>query len=439
MDSTLPLKRVKHSREAMFDFKLFFGDLVDDEEKETYRKHRIDFYSLFHNKSCEDFSDVKGVLFLTFSLSRELLQPLIKAKIPVVVASDCSSNIEEPILQTSKSNPNYLVYFPRKKVMSYCCSSFHPKLILIKFSSFLRVVIGSGNLLEQDWIVWENIFMMKDYPFRLPSKSTHMADQLKHFLSFIFDSKYDSIKNFLDLDLREYDCSESQFYLVPSLPSRWTLGSDFNYGLNQLKTIYSTHKPKTLFTPENVSFLYVTSSVGNLQSKFILDFVQCFFEKSKEPLNFDQKEKILSKTKVYYPSRNFTEKSKYGVKSASCLFLSRDHYETFKFQKRVLRQFERKSKENTRIPHLKIFIISNNGEELNDDSIIYIGSHNFTQAAWGRLELDQSQVCINNYELGIIVPPLKNSTLAKQALLNQFDLKLDTEGFDENIKPYFSN
>jgi hypothetical protein len=40
---------------------------------------------------------------------------------------------------------------------------FHSKLWLIRFSTFLRVVIGTGNQHTNDWIVWLNSFWYQDF------------------------------------------------------------------------------------------------------------------------------------------------------------------------------------------------------------------------------------------------------------------------------------
>ena len=46
---------------------------------------------------------------------------------------------------------------------------------------------------------------------------------------------------------------------------------------------------------------------------------------------------------------------------------------------------------------------------IDDDTIIYLGSHNLTKAAWGKFVKNYSKYCLNNYELGILFPPVKNS------------------------------
>lgn len=43
---------------------------------------------------------------------------------------------------------------------------FHTKLWLIKFDTFLRVVICTGNQHAEDWIVWLNAFWYQDFPLK---------------------------------------------------------------------------------------------------------------------------------------------------------------------------------------------------------------------------------------------------------------------------------
>jgi len=43
---------------------------------------------------------------------------------------------------------------------------FHSKVWLIKFDSFLRVVIGTGNQHINDWMVWLNAYWYQDFPLK---------------------------------------------------------------------------------------------------------------------------------------------------------------------------------------------------------------------------------------------------------------------------------
>jgi tyrosyl-DNA phosphodiesterase-1 len=50
---------------------------------------------------------------------------------------------------------------PKKNTNSY--GVFHPKLWILKFDNFIRIVIGSANLSVDDWRIWSNTFWMKDF------------------------------------------------------------------------------------------------------------------------------------------------------------------------------------------------------------------------------------------------------------------------------------
>jgi hypothetical protein len=40
---------------------------------------------------------------------------------------------------------------------------FHMKIWIIKFNTFLRIVIGTGNQHVNDWVVWLNGYWYKDF------------------------------------------------------------------------------------------------------------------------------------------------------------------------------------------------------------------------------------------------------------------------------------
>lgn len=437
-------KSKKETKELEFNFDLFLGDLQEDDQP-LRGKHTRDFYSLFEEtngtaKTSPRFTQIDSVVLLTFAVSRELLQPLLEKGFPVILASDCSMNIEDAILQVDAEFPNFIKFFPRKKFFAYSSSSFHPKLMLIKFKSFLRVVIGSGNLLEQDWIVWENAFVTRDYPLTVKAKPSEFSKQIDEYLSFVFGDKMDFVQSFAGLKISEFEMKESQFCLVSSLPGRWKNDEPQKYGVSELRRILGVHPPQTAFTLENMSVYYLTSSLGALNWKLITDFASSFLAKpfAKLKPSFEEKEQIIGNFNVIFPSQKFVENSKFGTKSASCLFLDKDNFESFKFQKRAMKQYRKNSEKHNLVSHVKLFLVSNSGSAINDDTVIYVGSHNFTSAAWGRFEHDRTAVFVNNYELGIVIPPMKNSAKAKQKLVSKFDINFEVVGFGKYDEPYFS-
>lgn len=51
---------------------------------------------------------------------------------------------------------------------------------------------------------------------------------------------------------------------------------------------------------------------------------------------------------------------------------------------------------------------------INDDTSIYLGSHNFSPSAWGHIDHEQEAVSINNWEFGVVFGPQKDSKAMKE-------------------------
>lgn len=62
--------------------------------------------------------------------------------------------------------------------------------------------------------------------------------------------------------------------------------------------------------------------------------------------------------------------------------------------------------------HVKFFV-SMIDKKITDDSVVYLGSHNFTKAAWGKYFNNFKHYQVNNYELGVYFPPKPNSAALK--------------------------
>ena len=76
-------------------------------------------------------------------------------------------------------------------------------------------------------------------------------------------------------------------------------------------------------------------------------------------------------------------------------------------------------------------------ETIDDNTVIYLGSHNLSWAAWGR-ELKNKTQRITNSEIGLIFLPKKGSQKQKSKLISQLSFKLSSEPFKSN-KPFLIN
>lgn len=103
---------------------------------------------------------IESVFMSTFGFESELLEPIAEMGCNFILSNDRSG--EESTERCYNGYPNWTVVFPLKKTKGY--SVYHSKLWLIKFSKFLRVVVGTGNLHLADWAVWSNAFWWRDFP-----------------------------------------------------------------------------------------------------------------------------------------------------------------------------------------------------------------------------------------------------------------------------------
>lgn len=120
--------------------------------------------------------------------------------------------------------------------------------------------------------------------------------------------------------------------------------------------------------------------------------------------------------------------------------MKRINYENYKFQSDCLRKYNcrKDDKDKYRTPHIKLLLVNKGSNVITDDSIIYVGSHNMSVAAWGARESCDEVVHVFNYELGILILPKKDSKEAKEKIIEFSGLKFEDEKFGRSDTPYFS-
>jgi tyrosyl-DNA phosphodiesterase-1 len=90
----------------------------------------------------------------TYGFEHELVEPIAKGRVKLLLVNDNSVDKEKDIIEECYQNyPNWKLIMPSKKGGRYP-GAFHPKIWMLKFPSFLRIVIGSQNLHVGDWTVW---------------------------------------------------------------------------------------------------------------------------------------------------------------------------------------------------------------------------------------------------------------------------------------------
>lgn len=316
---------------------------------------------------------------------------------------------------------------------------------------FTRIVIGTGNLTLGDWTIWSNAVWIKDFPLKDKSKSETTMEQDSASKKFDFDKDFKiTLEDFLNslvpadknyqtvfgINLNDYEIKGIDVVLIPSVNGRHKEENFQKYGLQRISTILQgfTQDSAEKWKKKDLVVTYQTTSVGNLDEKYLQEFlasvlphyanVQDFKEqkgkknekkKSKsvemisEPAPQDERGPASKRVRMIYPDKIYALNALAGPDWAYLLKLEKDYYTNPAFPKEILHHYEASDNffyNNGVLAHLKAMIITERNNVIDDDTIIYFGSHNLTQGAWGRYEKDFTQLSINNSELGVLLPPM---------------------------------
>ena len=162
------------------------------------------------------------------------------------------------------------------------------------------------------------------------------------------------------------------------------------YGIGRLNSLMNS---KYFSVEKNDNLLIQCSSFGvSKQKNFYSNLYKRFnlnnYEKLNDTNNID----------IFYPSVKYIQNCEKWEELCSCLFFNKECYKMHKdrIHDIVLKD---KYKDRETVFHSKIFITGKRNKSgkfiLNNDSFIYIGSHNFSSSAWGNYEKNDTQISID--------------------------------------------
>jgi tyrosyl-DNA phosphodiesterase-1 len=131
-----------------------------------------------------------------------------------------------------------------------------------------------------------------------------------------------------------------------------------------------------------------------------------------------------------------------GQKNANSIILNEAYwYDNPGFpRKSFCQQLARTKELENNLYHAKFFIVTNkdSSDVIDDDTVLYFGSHNLSGGAWGNLEKDGHQIAISNWEIGVVFPPRKGSKEMKEKIVkHQLVLKFPPEKYGQTDYPFF--
>ncbi|KAI7783899.1 ubiquitin interaction domain-containing protein [Diaporthe eres] len=293
----------------------------------------------------------------------------------------------------------------------------HSKLMLLKYPKYLRIVVPTGNLVPYDWGetgVMENTVFLIDLP-RINDPARVAANALTHFgaeLQFFLERQ--RVDGKMVNSLRNYDFSETSRYgFIHTIA-----GSHPN-----IDTWARTVKTLGLGSDEPVEVDYICSSIGAVKNDLMAalynackgdsGMMEYEARTGKQKKNKDappgaNQEDFKEHIRVYFPSRETVRTSRGGMNSAGTICFQPRWWDSKSFPREVLRDF--KSERTGLLAHSKLFFVRRpaSGAEGAQSAWAYLGSHNLSESAWGRLVKDrntgQPKLNCHNWEAGVLIP-----------------------------------
>ncbi|KAJ7500760.1 tyrosyl-DNA phosphodiesterase-domain-containing protein [Mycena galericulata] len=290
----------------------------------------------------------------------------------------------------------------------------HSKMMILIYPDFLRLVITSANLMATDVVYGDNMWYIEDFPRLSPQAAkiytktefeTGLGEHLKdlqcppEFLSMYLETPV-------------FDFSAVKVHLVTSVPGSFSKERATAYGQLALRRIVRDNilQDYTEDTLPKMEFEVCVGSVGHLETKGVVNnLLQSCAGDLQE--SFEGAPAL----KMVFPTLNDVKKSsKIGAGNiASHITWSSLEKKSAEYLKGIFYHY--KSKDEGCLFHMKSILALRAGHPKDLPLYIYMGSHNFSINAWGKVAPEKRSAerakfgpvrleGISNLECGVVVP-----------------------------------
>lgn len=295
----------------------------------------------------------------------------------------------------------------------------HSKLMLLFYDTYLRIAIPSANLTKYDWgddgRMENSVFLIDlpqilDQPTRPLEELTQFGQDLHYFLQQM------DVPDSLLAALLRYDFTETKQLAFVS-----TVGNDKQFGAEKDRTGYpglSRAIRQLGLQSDNLQIDAAASSLGTLKD----DFLNALYASAKgektgaaPTVDFKNRNKgYRNNMRICFPSHDTVINSLGGPDAAGTIWFQKRWFDDPSFPKGLLRDY--KSTRAGLLSHNKILL--GRGTKLIDSiskrkkavAWAYIGSHNLSESAWGRVTIDktrkETKINCKNWECGVVMPVL---------------------------------
>lgn len=315
----------------------------------------------------------------------------------------------------NEADPNmFVVHPPMLEIIGDQRSGvMHSKLMLLFHHTYVRVVIPTGNLVEYDWRMIQNLAFVQDFPVssdKADLKSSPFAKEIVRFLSA------QGMPAFLIDRFRQHDFSMARARVVCSQPGNYA-GEDVDlWGFGSLaRAIASTNSGSTSKWQVEVQ----TGSLGAAYPAWLQYFGKALRGLRTKDWWHERSTKIDRKDlkmdlEIGFPSDTTVKTSKYGPAAAGTICFNPQYWNNSHFPKDWMRDVQCRRKGI--LMHSKVIIARSQASGTQQPGWVYMGSHNFTSSAWGSYTSDkrtkEPKIKIMNWEIGILLPMPKDVDVA---------------------------
>ncbi|KAM9202188.1 tyrosyl-DNA phosphodiesterase 1 isoform 1-T1 [Dugong dugon] len=283
----------------------------------------------------------------------------------------------------------------------------HTKMMLLLYEEGLRVVIHTSNLIHADWHQkTQGIWLSPLYP-RIVHGTHGSGESTTYFkadlISYLLAYNAPPLKEWIDT-IQEHDLSETNVYLIGSIPGRFQGNLKDTWGHFRLRKLLRDHTspiPKAETWPIVGQFSSI-GSMGADESKWLCsEFKESLLMLGKEGKTLG---KSAAPLHLIYPSVENVRTSLEGYPAGGSLPYS---IQTAEKQNWLHSYFHKWSAETSgrshAMPHIKTYMRPS--PDFSRIAWFLVTSANLSKAAWGALEKNGTQLMIRSYELGVLFLP----------------------------------
>ncbi|KAI0603242.1 phospholipase D/nuclease [Biscogniauxia sp. FL1348] len=321
--------------------------------------------------------------------------------------------------------PKNLIRFCFPPMMPF--GTMHSKLQLLKYPTYLRIVVPSGNLVPYDWGEtghMENIVFLIDLPriedptSRPSNNLTEFGEELRYFL------KAQGLDESLVNSLSNYDFSETNRYRFVHTIGKTHVNEWQRTGYCGLGRAVTSMGLNT----SDIEIDFVVSSLGSINMEIISalynaargdnglkEYSERTAKGGKKKTAANNNSPLKEKFRIYFPSHDTVAQSHGGINGGGSVCAQSKWWNAATFPRELVHDC--KSVRKGLLMHNKIMFVRHVLAGELKAAWAYVGSANLSESAWGRLVKDKvtghPKLNCRNWECGVLIPVPADSTADK--------------------------